>query len=78
MKTIILSIIVTLAIGCKALSTSNRYSTKTMIQQQLQQSLTGKMILAPLTRGGNLPFRRLCADFGMDVSLSEMIMLEAY
>ncbi|KAL7452936.1 hypothetical protein ACHAWC_004641 [Mediolabrus comicus] len=44
-----------------------------MIQQQLQQSLTGKMILAPLTRGGNLPFRRLCANFGMDASLSEMI-----
>lgn len=72
MKTIILSIIVTLATGCKALSTSGSSRT-TMIQQQLQQSLTGKMILAPLTRGGNLPFRRLCADFGMDVSLSEMI-----
>ena len=27
----------------------------------------------PLTRGGNLPFRRLCADFGMDASVSEMI-----
>jgi len=31
------------------------------------------MILAPLTRGGNLPFRRLCADFGMETSVSEMI-----
>ena len=31
------------------------------------------MILAPLTKGGNLPFRRLCADFGMDTSVSEMI-----
>jgi len=31
------------------------------------------MILAPLTRGGNLPFRRLCADFGMVTSVSEMI-----
>ena len=31
------------------------------------------MILAPLTRGGNLPYRRLCADFGMQVSFSEMI-----
>mmetsp|Transcript_18554 Transcript_18554/g.27163 ORF Transcript_18554/g.27163 Transcript_18554/m.27163 type:complete len:474 (+) Transcript_18554:38-1459(+) len=36
-------------------------------------NLAGKMILAPLTRGGNLPFRRLCADFGMEVSLSEMV-----
>ena len=39
----------------------------------IQTQLKGKMILAPLTRGGNLPFRRLCADFGMEVSLSEMI-----
>jgi tRNA-dihydrouridine synthase 3 len=31
------------------------------------------MILAPLTRGGNLPFRRLCADFGMQVSMGEMV-----
>ena len=39
----------------------------------VQKALTGKMILAPLTRGGNLPFRRLCADFGMETSVSEMI-----
>ena len=31
------------------------------------------MILAPLTRGGNLPFRRLCTDFGLQTSVSEMI-----
>ena len=31
------------------------------------------MILAPLTRGGNLPFRRLCADFGCEVSMGEMV-----
>lgn len=35
--------------------------------------LTNQMILAPLTRGGNLPFRRLCADFGCQISLSEMV-----
>lgn len=43
------------------------------MRSQIQDSLRGKMILAPLTRGGNLPFRRLCADFGMDASVSEMI-----
>ena len=32
----------------------------------------GVQILAPLTRGGNVPFRRLCADFGAEVTMSEM------
>ena len=31
-----------------------------------------RVILAPLTKGGNLPFRRLCTDFGAEVTTSEM------
>lgn len=34
--------------------------------------LSNKFILAPLTKGGNLPFRRLCVAFGADATVSEM------
>ncbi len=44
----------------------------------LSALLQGQMILAPLTKGGNLPFRRLCADFGCEVSVGEMIFARGW
>ena len=39
---------------------------------ELAGRLQGQVVLAPLTRGGHLPFRRLCADFGAEVLWGEM------
>ena len=56
-----------------ALFQSAPLSMSTPASSRLLDPLQGKMILAPLTRGGNLPFRRLCADYGMEVSFGEMV-----
>ena len=43
------------------------------LHSAFRNRIQDQLILAPLTRGGNLPFRRLCSDFGMEASVSEMV-----
>ncbi|NDC37042.1 MAG: tRNA-dihydrouridine synthase family protein [Proteobacteria bacterium] len=43
-----------------------------MIHPSFAERIRNAVLLAPLTRGGNLPFRRLCVDFGAPITVSEM------
>ncbi|MFO7692911.1 MAG: tRNA-dihydrouridine synthase family protein [Vicinamibacterales bacterium] len=38
----------------------------------LRQRLDGALVMAPMTRGSNLPYRRLCVELGARVLMSEM------
>ena len=38
----------------------------------LRDTLQGTLVLAPMTKGSNLPYRRLCQELGARVTMSEM------
>ena len=40
----------------------------------LRDTLQGALILAPMTKGSNLPYRRLCQEFGARITMSEMTL----
>eukprot|EP00767_Chilomastix_cuspidata_P006791 gnl/Chilomastix_cuspidata/726.p3 GENE.gnl/Chilomastix_cuspidata/726~~gnl/Chilomastix_cuspidata/726.p3 ORF type:complete len:512 (+),score=234.38 gnl/Chilomastix_cuspidata/726:1945-3480(+) len=40
--------------------------------------LSGKLVLAPMCTVGHPPFRRLCVDFGADVTMSEMTLARGF
>ncbi|MFI5184053.1 MAG: tRNA-dihydrouridine synthase family protein, partial [Vicinamibacteria bacterium] len=41
----------------------------------MDSSFAGRLWLAPLTRGGHLAFRRLCVEFGAEVTVGEMVVV---
>ena len=40
----------------------------------LSEALTGAVVMAPMTKGSNLPYRRLCVELGARVTVSEMTL----
>jgi len=36
--------------------------------------LAGAVVLAPMTKGSNLPYRRLCVELGARITVSEMAL----
>jgi tRNA-dihydrouridine synthase 3 len=38
------------------------------------EELPGAVIMGPMTKGSNLPFRRLCAEYGARITVSEMAL----
>ena len=40
----------------------------------LRDTLTGAIVVAPMTKGSNLPYRRLCVELGARVLVSEMVV----
>lgn len=40
----------------------------------LRETLTGAVVVAPMTKGSNLPYRRLCVELGARVLVSEMVV----
>src|SRR5215207_7005627 len=38
----------------------------------IREALTGAVVMAPMTKGSNLPYRRLCVELGARITMSEM------
>ena len=45
---------------------------RALLRPGVAEALRGRVVLAPLTRGGNQAFRKLCAELGAPITFSEM------
>ena len=43
-----------------------------MDRMSLAETLAGAVVMAPMTKGSNLPYRRLCVELGARITMSEM------
>ncbi|KPA76116.1 hypothetical protein ABB37_07888 [Leptomonas pyrrhocoris] len=63
------------AAGVRSSQTHERLRDVVARQSSTRGLFTNKLVLAPLTTVGNLPFRRVCKSFGADVTVSEMAVV---
>lgn len=55
-------------------SERNLSDTQPVEREKRVVDFRGKILLAPLTTVGNLPFRRVCKSFGVDITCGEMAL----